>query len=75
MSKGITRYSKDVPGTRTNWNKTVRFDLTDGCLGISQWEKKGGVDDRVLLNKSQVAALLKFIGAKRPVRKPGDVTK
>lgn len=64
--KGKTEYSGDIAGTWANHNLTVRFDMTDGVLGISQWVGKEIKDvDRVLLSKEQVKALLKFIGSGR----------
>lgn len=66
--RGITKYSEPVAGTPSNYNLRVRFDLTDGMLGISQMHEGRdgpGSVDRVLLNKAQVDALLQFLGAKR----------
>jgi hypothetical protein len=60
-----TKYSKDVKGTKTNWGYTARFDITNGLLGISQWGKASGFETshRVLLSKSQVKAMLKFVAS------------
>jgi hypothetical protein len=70
--KGRTEYSSDIAGTWTNHDLTVRFDMTDGVLGISQWVGKEIKNvDRVLLSKEQVKALLKFIGSGRnPLPEP-----
>jgi len=62
MAKGITEYSAPIRGTVTVHNLTARFDMTDGILGISQWEgEEIARVDRVLLSKAQVSALLAFI--------------
>ena len=37
--KGITRYSQTIPGSRRNYGWSVRYDLTDGSLGITQFER------------------------------------
>jgi len=60
MPKGVTTYSKEIPGETRNYNKPVRFDLTDGFLGISQ-EDGANVRDRVLLSPAQVRELLSFV--------------
>ena len=60
MAKGITRYSEKIAGTRTNHNLPARFDLTDGSLGITQFDN-GTVSDRVLLCPKQVQELRKFL--------------
>lgn len=58
-----TWYSKDIPGSKDNWNLTARFDLhKNGCLGIAQWEGKDLKDvNRILLSKEQVTELRKFL--------------
>jgi hypothetical protein len=61
MTIGITKYSDEFPGTRSNYNWTVRFDKTDGMIGITQKESDGSVKNRVLMSAAQTAALLKFI--------------
>lgn len=57
---GITRYSKIIPGSRGNYGWTVRYDLLDGYLGITQVEG-GEIKDRILLSGKQVKALLDFV--------------
>lgn len=54
-----------IAGTKENSYWSVTFDITDGCLGISQWE---GADrcDRVLLAPKQVRELLAFVKHHRP---------
>jgi len=34
--KGITYYSEEWPGSHSNYEWSVRFDITDGILGITQ---------------------------------------
>lgn len=60
MATGITTYSERILGAPRNYNWPVRFDMTDGCLGISQVEDDK-VIDRVLLSPKQVSELLTFI--------------
>lgn len=63
--RGITKYSHPITGTTTTHNLTARFDMTDGCLGISQWEGTEIKDaERVLLSKAQVKALIGFLTAR-----------
>lgn len=63
---GITRYSQSVRGIRANHNLTARFDLTDGLLGVSQWEGDTIARvDRVLLSRRQVRVLLEFVRGRR----------
>lgn len=58
--KGITRYSVTFEGSRSNYGWSVRFDVTDGILGISQTHDDGQIE-RVLLSKNQVNELLAFL--------------
>lgn len=60
MAKGITRYSARIEGARGNYKWPVRFDVTDGFLGISQIEDDK-VKDRVLLSPKQVKAMTAFL--------------
>lgn len=62
--KGITEYSKKIPGAPGNFQWPVNFDLTDGFLGIDQEHPSAG-DERVLLCPRQVAALLEFLREKK----------
>lgn len=64
MADGLTTYSDKVPGERRNYHQPVRFDLTDGYLGITQSEN-GAVKDRVLLSPKQVKELLAFVSKRR----------
>lgn len=57
---GTTIYSDEVTGSRENHNMPVRFDLTDGCLGITQMNGTSGLD-RVLLTPLQLKALREFV--------------
>lgn len=65
MAKGITKYSRVVEGTATNHSLNARFDLTDGILGISQWERGAKSYERVLLNKKQVQELQQFLNGRK----------
>ena len=67
MAKGDTHYSERVRGARGNYDWAARFDLTDGYLGITQFEGDA-VKDRVLLSPAQVQALLDFVGKKKTAR-------
>lgn len=60
--KGETIYSEEYPGTTENYNWSVRFDLTDGYLGIDQSESRM-VKDRVLLSKHQIKSLLLWLAS------------
>lgn len=65
--QGRTYYSERINGARGNHNLQVRFDISDGHLGITQFEGET-VTDRVLLSPAQVQALLDFVGKKKPAR-------
>lgn len=67
MRKGITVYSERIKGSPRNYNWQVRFDLTDGYLGISQIEGDQ-VKDRVLLSPAQVRELVEFVTGKKTSR-------
>jgi hypothetical protein len=64
MAKGQTHYSEKINGARGNYNWPVRFEVTDGYLGIWQYED-GKVKDCVLLSPKQVSELTKFVEQKR----------
>lgn len=59
MSAGETKYSDKIPGDRGNYKWSVQLDLTDGYLGITQFDGDE-VKERVLLSPKQVEALLDF---------------
>jgi len=61
--KGRMIYSKQIKGARGNHRLPVRFDKTDGYIGIRQIEN-GRVSDRVLLSPAQMRALIKFVEGK-----------
>lgn len=63
METGITTYSKDIPGARGNYEWPVRFDVTDGFVGVTQFDGNK-VKDRVLLSPEQVKKLIAFIKSK-----------
>lgn len=58
MRTSTIQYSADIEGDRGNCDLKVRFDLSEGYLGISQSE------DRVLLSPKQVEGLVAFVGSK-----------
>lgn len=62
-----TRYSEKIKGDRGNFDWEVRFDVTGGHLGITQFEG-AAVKDRVLLSPAQVQELLDFVGKKKTSR-------
>jgi hypothetical protein len=64
MARGDTTYSDEVPGARGNYGWPATFDLTDGYLGITQFEGDT-VKDRVLLSPRQVAALVAFVSKRK----------
>jgi hypothetical protein len=57
--KDRTDFSDEIAGNEGNHDLPVRYDMTDGYLGISQ------TGDRVLLSPKQVAELTRFIEQKR----------
>lgn len=70
MANGLTKYSRLVGGTRANHNLSARFDLTDGFLGITQFDSNTKKSERVLLNRKQVAEMLQFINGKKQRNTP-----
>lgn len=67
MAKGDTQYSERIKGARGNYGWQVRFDMTNGYLGITQIDGEA-VKDRVLLSPAQVQELLDFVGKKKAAR-------
>lgn len=65
--RGQTTYSEKVNGIPGNYDWEVRFDLTDGFLGITQYDGEA-VKDRVLLSPGQVRELVNFISGKKTSR-------
>jgi len=63
--KGITRYSDKVPGSRGNYGLAVRFDKTDGYVGITQFGRNVNTVDRILLSPKQFAALVEFAARRK----------
>jgi hypothetical protein len=59
MKSGTTEYSAEIEGTTGNYNYPVRFDITDGFLGVDQ--TKDGQIERVLLSPQQVKELIAFV--------------
>lgn len=56
-----TRYSEKINGVTGNYNWKVSFDITNGFVGINQYDDDGTFR-RVLLSKAQMKALLVFSG-------------
>lgn len=70
LGRGITDYSEREKGDYGNHFRDVRFDVTDGFVGITAWEPDSAhVDGRVLLSPSQFVALLAFVGAAKTHRR------
>lgn len=65
--KGRTYYSEKIRGTPRNFNAQVRFDITDGYIGITQFDGLS-VSDRVLLSPGQVRQLIEFVAKKKKSR-------
>jgi hypothetical protein len=59
VDKGETVYSDKIESEPGNYNWSVRFDFTDGFVGIDQ--DKDHVLCRVLLSKTQVRELIAFV--------------
>lgn len=67
MLKGRTYYSERIKGERGNYNWPARFDLTNGFVGVTQFDGDE-VKDRILLSPKQVRELNAFLGQKRTSR-------
>ena len=65
--RDITYYSEKIDGARGNYHWAVRLDITNGYLGITQFDGEA-IKDRVLLSPTQVAELLEFVGAQKAKR-------
>lgn len=64
------KYSSEIPGRDHCYQWPVRFDSERGYLGVTQTtDNDDGPIERVLLSRSQVAALLTFLGAQRIPKK------
>ena len=63
-NSGLTTYSEKIKGSEGNYDWQVRFDLTDGFLGITQFEGET-VKDRVLLSPAQARELVNFVAGKK----------
>lgn len=62
VGREITDYSDRVPGTAQNFDKSVQFDVTDGFVGITQYDgQTDDVTDRVLLSPQQWRELVAFV--------------
>ena len=62
-----THYGPWLAGDSGNYDLPVRFDRTDGYVGISQ-KDDAATTERVLLTPRQVRALRAFIQARRKPR-------
>jgi len=62
--KGRTYYGEKIKGTAGNYDWQVRFDLTDGYLGINQYEGET-LKERVLLSPAQVRQFVEFVAEKK----------
>ncbi len=58
---GRTRYSAVVKGSTGNWRRDVRFDVTNGYVGITAYEIGDAPIQRVLLTPKQFEALKAFV--------------
>jgi len=65
--KGRTYYSEKIKGSPANHNWQARFDVTDGYVGINQYDGET-LNDRVLLSPAQVRQLIKFVTEKKKSR-------
>jgi hypothetical protein len=63
-NSGRTIYGEKIKGVPGNYNFAARFDITDGYVGITQYDGEA-VTDRVLLSPAQVRELLNFVTAKK----------
>ena len=70
MTNGQTTYGEKIKGTAGNYSWQVRFDLTDGYLGINQYDGET-LKERVLLSPAQVRELVNFAAGKKAVIDPG----
>jgi hypothetical protein len=62
--KGRTYYGEKIKGSPGNYGWQVRFDVTNGYLGISQYDGEI-LKDRVLLSPAQVRQLVEFVAEKK----------
>jgi len=71
VGRGITDYSDRVPGETRNHDHACSFDVTDGFVGITQYDTADPtrVTDRVLLSPAQFRALLDFLDTARRHRR------
>lgn len=70
VGRGVTDYSDPVVGEWRNHGHTARFDVTDGFIGITQYDGDGAtVTDRVLLSPSQWSELVAFVDAAKQHRR------
>ena len=65
--RGRTYYSEKIRGAQGNYGWAVGFDITDGYIGITQFDGET-VKDRVLLSPAQARELVEFITGKKSSR-------
>lgn len=65
--RGRTYYSEKIKGDSGNYDFVVRFDVTDGYIGLTQYDGEE-VKDRILLSPSQVTEFLNFARGKKSSR-------
>lgn len=53
-------YSEKYAGDKENYYWSVRFDIMDGCLGITQIEENK-LKERVLLSRAQTKQLVRWL--------------
>jgi hypothetical protein len=58
--KSITQYSTKIEGTWGNYKWPVSFDISNGFVGINQYEGET-IKDRILLLPLQVQELIAFV--------------
>lgn len=65
-ARGMTVYSRRESGDTGNHRRAVRFDVTDGYVGITEYGGDDGtiVLERVLLSPKQWFALKRFMAGR-----------
>jgi len=66
--KGVTQYSTKIEGTWGNYNWPVSFDISNGFVGINQYEGET-IKDRILLSPLQVQEFIAFVKRQAEVKK------
>ena len=66
--RGLTDYSERIQGEIRNHERAVRFDYTDGFVGINAYEgnaSDAALTDRILLSPGQWKAIVAFVKSQR----------